>query len=55
MLALAQHTPSWCNTQPWQVHLVSGEPLERFRTQYVERVQTHEVQADLGVPLAYRG
>ncbi len=55
MLALAQHTPSWCNTQPWQVHLVSGEPLERFRTQYVERVQTREGRADLDVPLAYRG
>ena len=28
---LAQRAPSNCNTQPWQVHVVSGEPLEKFR------------------------
>jgi nitroreductase len=26
----AQQTPSNCNTQPWDVHLVSGETLERL-------------------------
>lgn len=25
LLLAAQRTPSWCNTQPWQVHVVSGD------------------------------
>ncbi|MFN9390768.1 MAG: nitroreductase [Betaproteobacteria bacterium] len=29
-LALAQRTPSWCNTQPWQVSVVSGDRLARL-------------------------
>lgn len=28
---LAQRAPSNCNTQPWQVHVVSGEKLEQLR------------------------
>lgn len=55
MLALAQRTPSWCNTQPWQVHIVSGEVLDRCRTEYVERARHSQGEADLGLPLAYRG
>lgn len=32
ILRIAQRTPSWCNTQPWQVTIISGEATERFRT-----------------------
>jgi nitroreductase len=28
ILTAAQKTPSWCNTQPWDVHVVSGEALQ---------------------------
>lgn len=31
IFALAQHAPSNCNTQPWIVHVVSGEKLESLR------------------------
>ena len=31
ILDLAQQTPSWCNCQPWQVVLVTGEAVARFR------------------------
>ncbi len=31
IVALAQRTASWCNTQPWQVHITRGEATERFR------------------------
>lgn len=31
VFALAQHAPSNCNTQPWIVHVVSGEKLETLR------------------------
>ena len=31
ILAAAQKTASWCNSQPWQVVIASGEAKERFR------------------------
>jgi nitroreductase len=31
ILGLARHTASWCNTQPWQLVITSGEATERFR------------------------
>ncbi|QQN63816.1 nitroreductase [Bradyrhizobium diazoefficiens] len=31
VLATAQRTASWCNSQPWQVIIASGEAKERFR------------------------
>ncbi len=31
MLSIAQHTASWCNSQPWQVIVTEGEGTERFR------------------------
>lgn len=30
MFTLAQQTPSWCNTQPWQVNLVTDEQTKEF-------------------------
>jgi nitroreductase len=31
MLAMAQLSPSWCNSQPWQVIVTAGAGTERFR------------------------
>src|SRR6059036_838689 len=31
LLTAAQRTASWCNSQPWQVVIASGEAKERFR------------------------
>ena len=30
ILAVSQRTASWCNSQPWQVLIASGEAKERF-------------------------
>ncbi len=30
-LAAARWSPSWGNTQPWEIIVVTGEPLERFK------------------------
>lgn len=56
LLTIAQRTPSWCNTQPWQVIIASGPKLDTLRTLYSERV-TSGVQgdSDLRFPAAYRG
>jgi nitroreductase len=31
MLTMAQRSPSWCNSQPWQVIVTEGAGTERFR------------------------
>ena len=54
VLRAAQQTASWCNAQPWQVHVVSGAALERLRTALHAR--RHEPsEPDLEWPRQYRG
>lgn len=57
ILSIAQRAPSWCNTQPWQVSLVSGDALDRFREAYAARARAglEGAAPDLEFPLAYRG
>ena len=31
LLTIAQRTPSWCNTQPWQLVITSGEETKKLR------------------------
>lgn len=51
----AQHTPSWCNTQPWQVIITSGNGTDRFRKALYEHVLTGTPHADLAFPERYEG
>jgi nitroreductase len=44
VLALAQRSPSWCNTQPWGVIVTSGQGTERFRS----ALAAHARSADFG-------
>lgn len=39
ILEAARWSPSWGNTQPWEVVVVAGEPLERFREANRKRFQ----------------
>ncbi len=56
ILDLAQQTPSWCNCQPWQVVLVSGEAIERFRDQlYAHAAQGNPAKPDFPFPPRYEG
>ncbi|WP_245644659.1 nitroreductase [Nocardioides jensenii] len=55
VFALAQRTASWCNTQPWQVHLVSGEARERLAKGLVESVVSGSGGSDLPMPGGYVG
>jgi nitroreductase len=50
VLTLAQRAPSWCNTQPWQVHLLGGDGLTRFSAGLEERVLEGRQTADLDLP-----
>lgn len=58
VLATAQRSASWCNTQPWQVHVVSGEARDALAKAAVEGVFTtfgQPAPADFPFPSAYSG
>ena len=39
IVAAASRAPSWANTQPWEVFVAAGEPLERIRQGYLQRAE----------------
>ncbi|MEY9877616.1 nitroreductase [Streptacidiphilus sp. MAP12-33] len=55
LLELAQRTPSWCNTQPWHVHLTEGAATEELRTRLTAHVQSHPAAPDFPFPTQYTG
>lgn len=56
LLAAAQRTPSWCNSQPWQVIVTTGDGTERLRTALVEAVRSGAAGAsDFPFPREYTG
>jgi nitroreductase len=56
VLKVAQRTASWCNSQPWQVVIASGEARERFRKEiYTEAASGAPDNSDFPVPREYRG
>lgn len=55
MFALAQRTASWCNSQAWQVHLVSGEAVARFSKSLTEYVVSQPQDPDIPGPASYDG
>ena len=56
ILELAQQTPSWCNTQPWQLIITRGEATERFRRAIYEQARSGaKPNPDFPFPAAYLG
>lgn len=55
LLGLAQRTASWCNTQPWQVEVVSGEALVSLREALLAHVLSAPQSPDLEWPASYPG
>ncbi len=52
---VAQRAPSNCNTQPWVVHVVSGDKLELLRQQLPERFMAGEFSMDFPYDGTYEG
>jgi len=53
---VARGTASWCNTQPWDLTITSGESTEKFRSALMEQVRQHPgVDSDFPFPEEYRG
>lgn len=56
VFADAQRTASWCNTQSWAVHLLSGEALAWFARELFDHVAGGaEMVSDIPLPAEYRG
>ncbi|RHW28558.1 nitroreductase [Nocardioides immobilis] len=55
MLALAQRTASWCNTQPWEVVITSGATTRELAERLTRAVIEGERRSDLPGPAAYVG
>lgn len=58
VLAIAQRSPSWCNSQPWQLTVGSAQATQRAREALLQHVQQRgqtEPAPDLEWPREYRG
>jgi nitroreductase len=57
MFAIAQRAPSWCNTQPWHVHVTTGQATARFRAALLAHVAETgaESKPDYAMPHGYSG
>jgi nitroreductase len=55
LFALAQRTASWCNAQPWQVHLLSGQARDSLSDRLTARVQAGPEKPDIATPAKYEG
>ena len=57
MLAMAQRSASWCNSQPWQVIVTEPPATDRFRQALLEHVNStgEPEQPDLPYSIGYFG
>lgn len=55
VFSVALHAPSNCNTQPWLVHVASGESLEKLRTEMSSRFMAGEITMDFPYDGVYEG
>lgn len=55
LLAFAQRSASWSNTQPWQIVVTSGEATERFREEMLNWATEGSGAYDIAPPSAYPG
>jgi nitroreductase len=56
ILATAQRTPSWCNSQPWYVIVTSGNGTERLARALIDAALAGSPNsADFAFPREYRG
>lgn len=53
LFTVAQRTASWCNSQAWQVHLVSGDDNAALAKRLVDDVATFPESPDLPGPERY--
>ena len=56
VLDIARRTPSWCNTQPWHLHIASGEATGALRSAIGSAIAAGpQENPDIPFPEAYEG
>ena len=56
ILGIAQRTASWCNSQPWQISIASGEATLRLREELLQHVRHNRSHdPDFPWPSGYSG
>lgn len=55
ILEMTQRSASWCNSQPWQVHITEGRATEHFRERMLQPAMPDEPRPDFDWPNEYRG
>lgn len=55
IVADAGRVPSWCNAQPWQVVITSGDETETFRQVMLTAMEDDAPQGDFDFPKGYTG
>ena len=55
IVATAQQVPSWCNAQPWQLNITTGDETDRFRAALQNEVATSPENPDITFPTEYSG
>jgi nitroreductase len=55
LLETAQRAPSWCNVQPWQVHLTAGSQTDALRSFLADRIPDTTAVYDISPPGPYTG
>lgn len=55
VLADAQHVPSWCNAQPWQVIVCGAAQTDDLRTALQDHITTAAPAPDIPFPERYEG
>lgn len=55
IVTLAQQAPSWCNTQPWTLHVTTGDATRKLSAALIAAIEAGETQPDLPHPARYEG
>lgn len=55
ILQMSQRTASWCNSQAWQLDLVTGDATAEFSKALMDHVVTNDMRSDLPAPERYDG
>lgn len=55
LLTVAQRSPSWCNTQPWDVIVTSAEETDRLRQALSAYVMSQPQASDFDFPVGFPG
>ena len=53
IIEISELSPSWANTQPWNVYIATGESLNKIREKWIEQ-NTAEIEGNSDLPTGHR-